>query len=151
MLIQDTETETGFPWSDRYLLGHGPMDDTHRAFVDLVDALLTVADADLAVALAALAEHAQAHFEQEKSWMDEGFPARDCHLEEHDKVLASVTAVQAELALGNCALVRDLAQALKDWFPGHADYMDAALAQWLVKRRYAGAPIVLKRFSAVAA
>ena len=26
------------------------------------------------------------------------------------------------------------AQALADWFPGHADYLDSALAQWMAKR-----------------
>lgn len=137
-----------FPWSDRYLLGHARMDDTHREFVELVDALLTVEDAQLADALAAFARHADAHFEQENRWMElDGFPARDCHVDEHNKVLASVKEVQEELAAGNTALVRELAAALQAWFPEHADYMDSALAQWLVKRSHAGAPLVFRRSS----
>ena len=36
----------------------------------------------------AFAAHAEAHFAQENAWMDlDGFPARDCHVDEHDKVL----------------------------------------------------------------
>lgn len=135
-----------FEWSDRYLLGHHGMDDTHREFVELVDALLTVADAELPEALTAFERHAEAHFAQENRWMSEGgFPAGDCHIEEHEKVLASVREVQLALADGDVALCRELARALMDWFPGHADYMDSALAQWLVKRSHAGAPLVFRR------
>ena len=34
------ETEAVFAWEDRYLLGYTAMDDTHREFVELVNALL---------------------------------------------------------------------------------------------------------------
>jgi hemerythrin len=143
-----TQTRTGFDWTDRYLLGYTAMDDTHREFVSLVDALLTAPEAELAQALDAFAEHAVAHFGQEDGWMQgSSFPAADCHIDEHAKVLASVREVQQELAAGNTELVRELAQALMDWFPGHADYMDSALATWMVKRSHGGAPLVFRRDS----
>ncbi|ACK54822.1 MULTISPECIES: bacteriohemerythrin [Thauera] len=146
-----TEAHPGFDWTDRYSLGYTSMDDTHREFVTLVDALLTAPDAGLAQALDAFAAHAVAHFEQEDGWMrGTDFPAADCHIDEHAKVLASVREVQQELAAGNAVLVRELAQALMDWFPGHADYMDSALAQWMVKRSHGGAPLVFRRDSAKA-
>lgn len=146
-----TETHPGFDWTDRYLLGYTAMDDTHREFATLVDALLTAPDAGLAQALDAFAAHAVAHFEQEDGWMrGTDFPAADCHIDEHAKVLASVREVQQELAAGNVVLARELAQALMDWFPGHADYMDSALAQWMVKRSHGGAPLVFRRDSAKA-
>ena len=75
----------------------------------------------------------------------DGFPARDCHVDEHDKVLASVRDVQQLLAEGDTEVVRELAVALQDWFPGHADYMDSALALWMVKRAHGGAPLVFRR------
>lgn len=144
-----TEAHPGFDWSDRYSLGYTSMDDTHREFVTLVDTLLTAPDAGLAQALDAFAAHAVAHFEQEDGWMrGTDFPAADCHIDEHAKVLASVREVQQELAAGNAVLVRELAQALMDWFPGHADYMDSALALWMVKRSHGGAPLVFRRDSA---
>lgn len=146
-----TETPPGFDWTDRYLLGYTAMDDTHREFVTLVDTLLTAPDAGLAQALDAFAAHAVAHFEQEDGWMrGTDFPAADCHIDEHAKVLASVREVQQELVAGNVDLVRELAQALMNWFPGHADYMDSALAQWMVKRSHGGAPLVFRRDSAKA-
>lgn len=143
------KTPAGFAWNDSYLLGHAVIDETHQEFVELVDALLTVNDAGLEEALAAFERHAEAHFEQENRWMSlDGFPARDCHVDEHNKVLASVREVKEELAAGNRKIVRELALALKDWFPGHADYMDSALATWLVRRRHAASPLVFRRNAA---
>lgn len=136
-----------FEWDDRYLLGHSKMDDTHREFVALVNELLTVDDSDLPKALARFSSHAEAHFAQEKMLMESDyFPARDCHVDEHNKVLDSVRNVQKQLAAGDVDLCRDLALALMEWFPRHADYMDSALATWLIKRAYGGSPLVLKRF-----
>lgn len=140
------DEKNAFAWDDRYLLGHSAMDETHREFVALVDALLTVDASELESALAAFLRHAEAHFEQENRWMElDGFPARDCHVDEHNKVLASVRDVQDELANGNVQLVRDLAQALMAWFPEHADYMDSALSTWLVKHSHGGRPLVFRR------
>lgn len=145
------QDENAFAWEDRYLLGYGPMDDTHREFVELVDALLTVDDSQLEKTLAEFARHAVTHFEQENAWMEtDGFPARDCHVDEHNKVLESVRDVQKLLAEGDTAVVRELAVALKDWFPGHADYMDSALATWMVKRSHGGRPLVFRRQGAAA-
>jgi hemerythrin len=134
-------------WSDRYLLGHNAMDDTHREFVECVAALQTAEDDELAACLAAFEAHAVEHFEQEQRWMDStAFPAAQCHGDEHTAVLNSVHEVQEILRNGgSLQVVRDLARALVDWFPGHADYMDASLSQWLNKRSHGGAPVVLRR------
>ena len=140
------DESTVFGWHDRFLLGHAEMDATHKEFVDLVNALLVVNDADLPAALAALVAHAESHFAQENAWMEKNdFPPRDCHIDEHNKVLESAHEVQLQLAQGDVAIVRELAKALMDWFPAHADYLDSALATWLVKRAHAGAPLVLRR------
>ena len=140
------DESTVFGWHDRFLLGHAEMDATHKEFVDLVNALLVVNDADLPAALAAFVAHAESHFAQENEWMEKNdFPPRDCHIDEHNKVLESAHEVQLQLAQGDVAIVRELAKALMDWFPAHADYLDSALATWLVKRAHAGAPLVLRR------
>lgn len=142
---------TSFTWDDRYLLGHPAMDDTHQEFVSCVQALLSAPDAQLPASLDAFARHAHAHFGEEDRWMTESaFPAADCHKDEHARVLASVAEVQAALAAGDSELVRELARALQEWFPAHADYLDSALAQWLVKRSHGGAPLVFRRTPAPA-
>lgn len=136
-----------FVWSDAFALGHPEIDDTHREFVACVQALLSAPEAQVPDALQAFAEHARRHFAQEDEWMARtSFPAADCHLKEHAAVLGSVREVQAALGEGRAetCLARSLARELVRWFPGHADYMDAALAQWLTERRHGGVPVVLR-------
>ena len=135
-------------WRDSFLLGLPAMDATHREFVECVAALQGAADAELLERLGDFERHAVAHFEQEEQWMNStSFPAAQCHADEHAAVLASVREVQALLQqdAANRQVARDLTQALVDWFPGHADYMDASLSQWMSKRSHGGAPVVLRR------
>ena len=142
----DFSTVAPLQWSDSLLLGYGPMDEVHREFVDTVQALQTAQDADLPGCLEALVAHARSHFEAEDLWMVEtDFPARACHIEEHAAVMASVEQVQQLVAQGNIAECRRLADELARWFPGHADYLDSALAHWICKQRLGGTPVVLRR------
>lgn len=147
MYRDQMSTTEGFGWSDRYLLGQATMDDTHREFVDCVDALLTAADAQVPEALAAFVRHAEAHFRQEDDWLGApDFPGGgECHIEEHGKVLRAAHEVQRLVGEGNLEIARAYARALAEWFPGHADYMDSALAAWLVKRSHNGRPLVFRR------
>ncbi|MBL8380618.1 MAG: hemerythrin domain-containing protein [Burkholderiales bacterium] len=125
------------------------MDDLHREFVELVAAVQGASDAELPHSLAALADHLSAHFEVENRWMRETeFPPRDCHIDEHNAVLASMAQVRELVAEGDLANGRRLAQALADWFPGHADYLDSALSHWMFKRRFGGKPVVIRREAA---
>ncbi|MCX7229417.1 MAG: hemerythrin domain-containing protein [Burkholderiales bacterium] len=138
--------EPALGWSDAFVLGHEPMDATHREFVALVQAMQTAPEAGLAELLADFEAHARRHFEEEDRWMLEtGFPPRDCHMDEHAAVLRSVVEVREMVARGELAQVRRLADALADWFPRHADWLDSALAHWLCKRAYGGKPVVLRR------
>jgi hemerythrin len=73
------------------------------------------------------------------------FPPRDCHIDEHAAVLRSIEDVLAVARAGDVHEVRRLADALAGWFPGHADWLDSALAAWLCKRSYGGKPVVLRR------
>lgn len=135
-----------FKWSDSYLLGYAPMDDTHREFVDLLHGLLNCADGELAARLEAFARHTEAHFADEDGWMARtDFPPRECHADEHAAVLKSVHEVLEVVKQGNVAEGRRLAAALADWFPGHAFHLDSALAHWMVKRSHGGKPVVLRR------
>lgn len=140
------EPSSTLAWSDALLLGHGPMDATHEEFVQCVAAVQQASDAELPAALDTLAQHLREHFGQEDRWMEEtDFPARDCHIDEHAAVLKSVAEVQALVATGDRREPRRLADELAKWFPGHADYLDSALAHWLCKQRLGGKPVVIRR------
>lgn len=134
-------------WTDALLLGYGPMDDTHREFVEVVAALIDAPDAQVASRLDAVESHLREHFGTEDRWMVEtDFPPRDCHIDEHAAVLKSLVEVKERLEQhGDVETPRDFARELAKWFPGHADYLDSALSHWMSKLRTGGKPIVLRR------
>lgn len=133
-------------WSDNSRLGYEPMDAIHEEFVALVFRLQTAAENQLTTLLDELLQHTEAHFSQEDKWMNEtGFPPRECHIDEHSAVLASIRDVQRRLAGGETGPCRVLGNALADWFPGHATHLDSALAHWMFKRKYGGKPVVIHR------
>lgn len=136
-------------WNDALLMGYPAMDTTHEEFVRVLHELRSSADEQLPARLQALREHLEQHFAQEDRWMAEtGFPPRDCHIDEHAAVLRSVREVQALMEQGGHeAVCRDLASELARWFPGHADYLDSALAAWMCKQRHGGKPVVVRRLA----
>lgn len=134
------------PCHDGLVLGYPPMDEVHAEFVALVAELQACAPASMLDAMRALECHCRAHFAAEETWMiDSDFPRRGCHEGEHAAVLASVGGVMRRVEGGDFDAGRRLATALADWFPGHADYLDSALAHWMCKRQWGGKPIVLRR------
>jgi hemerythrin len=135
---------TRFQWQDRYKLGFDPMDQIHLEFVQVVDRLIQSDDiSEIRACLESIECHALEHFNTENQWMLESdFPAAQCHMEEHESVLASIREVSANF---DPQLAKDLGMALMEWFPGHADYLDSALATWMVKKKFAAAPLVFRR------
>ena len=73
------------------------------------------------------------------------FPARECHMDEHAKVLLSVMQVKQRLLEGDFDICRRLADELARWFPGHADYLDSALSHWLCSKKFGAKPLVFRR------
>ena len=76
------------------------------------------------------------------------FPAAQCHIDEHDAVMKSVRQVQElfkDTHDKRFEIGLSLAEELVRWFPGHADYLDSALAQWMTKKSLGGAPVVIRR------
>ena len=133
-------------WNDEMLLGYTPMDSVHEEFVNCVAAVQTAPDHRLQHQVIQLQEHLQSHFGDEDRWMEENnFPAKECHINEHAAVQSSVTEVLLEVGEGNFTNARRLADELAKWFPGHATYLDSALAHWMCKINLGGKPVVLRR------
>jgi hemerythrin-like metal-binding protein len=117
-------------WSTELELGQPAMDETHREFVDMLNAVADAADADLLRRLDEFIAHTDAHFAQENAWMvDIMFPPIHCHKGEHDNVIGLMREVRDRVAAGQLELGRVLARELPEWFRLHASTMDAALAQ----------------------
>jgi len=125
-------------------LGFTPMDNIHEEFDRLIAQALSCPDADLLCQMELLKAHLYSHFGAEDNWMREtDFPAQDCHINEHAAVLQSAEDVYHLVSQGNLSIGRSFVTELQSWFPGHADYLDSALAHWMCKHRLGGKPIVL--------
>lgn len=121
-------------WTETLALQQPRMDTTHREFVDLLNMLEQALEGPVEALKAALdrfTAHTVEHFAQEDAWMAQlGFASENCHGFQHQSVLQVVQEVQRRLHAdeANVGLVRDLVPGLAQWFPIHAQSMDAALA-----------------------
>ncbi|PTD95726.1 hemerythrin domain-containing protein [Pseudothauera lacus] len=117
-------------WSEQYELGVARMDDTHREFLAVYNALASAPAEDFVARLDDFIAHTETHFEQENRWMEKvDFPG--CHRAEHDRVLVVLRDVRARAVAGDSFLGRRLVEELPGWFDNHAASMDAALAYHL--------------------
>jgi len=124
-------------WNETLALHQPRMDQTHHEFVDLLCEVEAALDADTAALTATLAtfvEHTDAHFAQEDRWMTScGFAAENCHTFQHAHVMQVLREVQRRLVEdADVATVRLLVPELAQWFPSHAQNMDAPLAETMM-------------------
>lgn len=145
-MIDDSDNSKPPPNAKTGPLGYAPMDDIHAEF----DALLVKAragePANWVTILAEIQAHLTMHFEAEDRWMQESqYPSDDCHSDEHAAVLASANQVLALAREGKFDAAPSFIEALVNWFPGHATYLDSALAAWLCKQKFGGKPLVFHR------
>lgn len=116
-------------WDNAFVLQNARMDETHREFVALLNALGATDDARFITALDGFIEHTQAHFGQEDRWMKRtNFAPVNCHTTEHANVLEIMREVRRRVAEGDLEIGRRLVKELGPWFANHAETMDAALA-----------------------
>ncbi len=121
------------------------MDSIHEEFEELLAQTETRPEKGWVERLTVIDAHLRRHFAEEDKWMIEtDFPPRQCHMDEHAAVLKSSAEV-LQLALdGDLGPASSFTAELARWFPGHADYLDSALAAWMCKRRFGGKPVVLR-------
>lgn len=123
-------------WSAALELNTSALDDTHREFVALLNALDAAADGDMLARMDAFIAHTEQHFAMEERWMTESaFPPYGCHKGEHDGILEVVREVRKRIAAGELHYGTTLATALAEWFPQHAQSMDAVLVLYLREKK----------------
>lgn len=116
-------------WSDALSLDLPLMDDTHREFVYLLEAVERAADTQLLAQWRVLVDHTEQHFGQEDAWMlSTRFASGNCHSMQHKVVLQVMREGIALAEKGDLQAIRVMASELALWFPQHAQSMDAALA-----------------------
>lgn len=128
MNMQDAPHQT-LQWNESLALDMPLMDDTHREFVELLEAVVLAADVDICSCWSTLIGHTQKHFDAEDQWMLEtGFAPGNCHSTQHHVILQVMREGEAAGQAGNIAVIRQMSHELGLWFPQHAQSMDASLA-----------------------
>lgn len=116
-------------WSDALHLDLPLMDDIHQEFVELLAAVEGADDAQLLSAWQALVDHTHHHFAQEDAFMvSTRFASGNCHTTQHRVVLQVMREATDRARQGDLQVLRVMAGELAQWFPQHAQSMDAALA-----------------------
>ena len=119
-------------WSNDLHTGDSRMDDTHEEFVTMLNQLLATPQDQQLPLYKAFLSHTVEHFAQEDRWMlATGFSTDNCHAGQHATILETMRAVEVHYEGGDTDIITRLAEALAEWFPGHAESMDAGLAQHL--------------------
>ena len=120
-------------WSAELALNEPHLDSTHQEFIDCLAALERSLDGgEPAAALAALIAHSEAHFAMEEAWMRAmGFEEGNCHFSQHRQVLDVMRDVLSRIDTDPAdelqGYLERLTLGLAEWFPMHAQQMDAAL------------------------
>lgn len=127
-----TPTPTLMPWTDSLHTGDARMDETHQEFVDMINRILATPEDQQLPVYKAFLSHTAEHFAQEERWMlATGFSADNCHAEHHATILETMRVVEAHYLDSDTTIITRMAEALAEWFPGHANSMDAGLAAHL--------------------
>lgn len=119
---------TALAWTDALRLQHEELDRTHEEFVSLLNDLEAALPAQPWPLFERLLAHTEAHFAMEEGWMQQlGFEPENCHSRQHRMVLDLMREVGRRYQAGETEPLERLVPALAEWFPQHAEMMDAAL------------------------
>ena len=132
-LFSESSHMPSLNWSQELALNHAQMDQTHQEFVELLAALeteLAVLKPEPLLAYQTLYAHTVEHFAREDEWMlATGFAPENCHSNQHKTVLDVMEQVLMHLRdKADIEPLKVLVPELVQWFPSHAQMMDAALA-----------------------
>lgn len=117
---------------DSILVGFKPIDDLHREFQAILDALNDPSEGDYGRHLLALHEHLLRHCGTEEALMlQEGYEHYARHKRAHEHLLESVSDVRRKFDGGDVEAVRRYAADLMNWFAIHANSEDSELAAFL--------------------
>jgi len=136
-ITQVTANPKGLSWSQELVLGDDRTDATHQEFINLLNATSEAHEHEKLSLYQSLVEHTVEHFGQEERWMlANGIPAEHCHFSQHSSVLEVMKEVERRALKGETALIGQMLEALVEWFPMHAQNMDAGLVEFLREKGF---------------
>jgi len=125
-------------WTEALQVNQPQMDRTHQEFVELladVRRVLQEDDGDAGhAAFERLLAHTVEHFGHEDRWMQAtGFSPDNCHSRQHAVVLQTMRDVLHLAREGQPDPLGIVVRELAQWFPMHAQTMDAGLASHMAE------------------
>jgi hemerythrin len=134
---QNTAAPQSLLWSTDLLLGDERTDATHQEFIDLLNATGQAKEVEKLALYQSLVTHTVEHFGQEERWMlANGITAEHCHFSQHSSVLEVMKEVERRALAGETQLIGQMLEALAEWFPMHAQSMDAGLVEFLREKGF---------------
>lgn len=119
-------------WTEALHTGDARMDETHQEFIGMLNELMVTPAQDQLPLYRRFLLHTVEHFAQEERWMlATGFAADNCHASHHATILETMRAVETHVQAGDTEIIQRLAEALAEWFPGHAKTKDVGLTSYL--------------------
>lgn len=133
-------SQTTLAWTSNLVLEQPELDHTHEEFVELLNRFGDALDRgdDALPAFKQLLAHTEDHFNMEERWMAAtGFEPENCHSSQHAMVLNVMReVVRYAEELNDREPMPIVRQELAQWFPGHAEMMDAALVFTMQQRGF---------------
>jgi len=115
-------------WTDELKVGVGFIDADHEEAVRLMAVMAEAEGPALTALFGEFVHHCQEHFARENDLMSRiGFFAIDCHMDEHERVLAELADMAGR---DEAALKTYVRSDLPEWFLGHRNSMDFVTAQF---------------------
>ncbi|MGE5503284.1 MAG: bacteriohemerythrin [Actinomycetota bacterium] len=122
-------------WTDDLSVGVGRIDDDHRRWIELFNALFAACFAGVGAdvvrgTLAELVDYTKGHFAREEGYLAEvGYPGLEAHRQLHQALVVRVDAIMAELD-GNPGreVSAEVLDFLQDWLIHHIKEQDLRYA-----------------------
>lgn len=120
--------------------GFSPVDGEHEVQIRLLDAVTGAISSnagtdEAALVLDQLVSYTSAHFLSEQLLMRlHAYPDYEAHVQDHDRLIEQVHAVQKAFESGKAPDATDLLIYLRDWLVVHIRTMDRALGRYLASK-----------------
>jgi hemerythrin len=132
--------ENSVVWDDSFSVGFGPLDDQHKALVDMINELFQackegVVEADMAFLgiIKRALDYAETHFADEEEYLSEAnYPHLSEQKEQHEAFVEEVQKTIEEFEAGNVEPIH-LAKFLKKWLLNHIAVYDKRYSSYLAQ------------------
>jgi hemerythrin len=125
--VEDTLT-----WRDAWLIGIDPLDEEHRAMVNMINRLGDPeASETLAERLDVLIAHLRRHFKAEEVFLRAiEYPGMVAHCREHAMQMAEFVDLRRQLPAGRTSLTEAERSEIRTWFLNHVVAEDRRFAEY---------------------